>query len=231
MYRQALARADVITACSGQTLREAEEFFGKSLATQIACYLQWRESGGVPERRPARLAAAVYPGDGPARAAEGIRRPIAAFAKAGHATHDLLLAGDGPQRAALQTLAIELGVADAVRFTGAVDHAEAVSLFAGCSLFVLPSRHEPMGIVNLEAMAAGKAVVASEVGGVPELVAHDQNGLLVPRENVDAMAAAISRLMNDGELRARMGRAGRRRAEEFSCALWPISMNRLILRP
>jgi glycosyltransferase involved in cell wall biosynthesis len=75
-----------------------------------------------------------------------------------------------------------------------------------------------MGIVNLEAMAAGKPVIATNVGGVPELVLHDQTGLLLPPDNADAMAAAIAALVRDADLRGRFGEAGRRRADQFS---WP----------
>jgi glycogen(starch) synthase len=216
MYRQVLARADVITACSGQTLREAEAFFGKSLAHKsrvIYNGVNLEEFEKVSPYVGPRLYILAIGRHVPQKGFDVLLR---AYAKAGSATHDLLLAGDGPERAALESLAMELGIGDSVRFLGAVDHATAVSLFTGCSFFVLPSRHEPMGIVNLEAMAAGKAVVASAVGGVPELLTQDQTGLLVPPENVDAMAAAISQLMNNADLRERFGRAGRRRADEFS---------------
>jgi glycosyltransferase involved in cell wall biosynthesis len=97
-----------------------------------------------------------------------------------------------------------------------VDHAAAVAMFKGCQFFVLPSRHEPMGIVNLEAMAAGKAVVATRVGGVPELVEDGATGLLVSPDDVQGLGSAIQRLVSDDELRSRLGFAGQRRAAQFN---------------
>ena len=111
-----------------------------------------------------------------------------------------------------------LGLGDRVTFPGRVDHATAMRLFAGCSSFVLPSRHEPFGIVNLEAMAAGKAVVATRVGGVPEIVTDGENGLLVEPEDSAELATALRRLADDAALRERLGAAGRQRAEGFT---WP----------
>jgi glycogen(starch) synthase len=216
MYRAILARADAITACSSQTLREAEEFFGASLGHKSRVIYngvrleEFADATPYAWRRPYILAI------GRQVRQKGFDTLLRAVARAGQTSHDLILAGDGPERTALQSLAGELGVGDTVHFLGAVDHQKAVALYAGCSFFVLPSRHEPFGIVNLEAMAAGKAVVATNVGGVPELVTADQTGLLVPPENIEAMHAAMVKLMNDDELRERMGQAGRKRAQGFS---------------
>jgi glycosyltransferase involved in cell wall biosynthesis len=141
---------------------------------------------------------------------------LQAFAKSNPDSHDLLLAGDGPDRAALEALTTQLGLSKQVHFLGRVDHDQAVRLFTGCSFFILPSRHEPMGIVNLEAMAAGKAVIATHVGGVPELVINNETGLLIPGDNIPALAAAITQLTADGDMRHRFGENGRRRARQFS---------------
>ena len=80
------------------------------------------------------------------------------------------------------------------------------------------SRRLPQGIVNLEAMEAGRAVVASRVGGVPEIVLENQVGLLVPGEDADALAQAIITLSDDAALRERLGTAGKARAQQFD---WP----------
>jgi glycogen(starch) synthase len=218
MYRQTLAAADMVTACSKQTLREAQDFFGARLAHKSRVIYN-----GV--RLDEFVSAAGY--QWPRRYILAIGRHVRqkgfdvllkAFAKCADKTHDLLIAGDGPERAALEALASELQLGSTVRFVGSVPHSRAVELFLGCEIFVLPSRHEPMGIVNLEAMAAGKPVIATEVGGVPELVLHEQTGLLVQPDNADALAAALRRMMQDGDLRHRLGEAGRRRAGQFS---WP----------
>ncbi len=78
--------------------------------------------------------------------------------------------------------------------------------------FVCPSVYEPLGIVNLEAMACQTAVVASAVGGIPEVVADGQTGLLVPPSEPVALAAAVNRILDDPQFGARLGQAGRRRA-------------------
>ncbi|MDJ0343526.1 glycogen synthase [Streptomyces sp. H10-C2] len=95
---------------------------------------------------------------------------------------------------------------------------EVVQLLTHASVFVCPSVYEPLGIVNLEAMACGTAVVASAVGGIPEVVEHGRTGLLVPYEEADplgfeaALAAAVNEVVTDGSRAQAMGEAGRERA-------------------
>jgi glycosyltransferase involved in cell wall biosynthesis len=89
---------------------------------------------------------------------------------------------------------------------------DAMQLMYGLDLFVLPSRSEAFGIAVLESMAAGKAVVATNIGGIPEIVEDGVTGLLVPPEDPEALAAAIIELLDDPERRQRMGAAGKERA-------------------
>jgi starch synthase len=79
-------------------------------------------------------------------------------------------------------------------------------------VFACPSLYEPLGIVNLEAMACGTAVVASAVGGIPEVVSDGETGLLVPPDDPDALAAGLNALIGDPGRAAALGRAGRERA-------------------
>jgi glycosyltransferase involved in cell wall biosynthesis len=122
------------------------------------------------------------------------------------------VAGDGMYLNELKALAAELGVAERITFLGEVRDVPAVLARAG--LFVLPSRAEGMPLTLLEAMARGLPVVATRVGGVPEVVAEGETGWLVPPADPEALAAAIERLATDPELARQFGAAGRRRAEE-----------------
>jgi starch synthase len=89
---------------------------------------------------------------------------------------------------------------------------EIVQLLSNAAVFACPSLYEPLGIVNLEAMACGTAVVGSQVGGIPEVVADGETGLLVPPGDPAALAAALNALILDPALAAAMGAAGRKRA-------------------
>lgn len=123
-----------------------------------------------------------------------------------------VVAGEGREHAALATLARELGVDDVVRLAGF--HANALGLIKACDAFVLPSRWEGLPIVLLEAMAAGRPVVATSVGGNTDLVVDGETGLLVPPDDAPALAAAIERLLADPALRSRLAAEGQRRVRE-----------------
>jgi glycosyltransferase involved in cell wall biosynthesis len=127
----------------------------------------------------------------------------------------LLIVGRGPQGAAWQAQAEQLGLQDKVAFLGRVNDDELLGLCHACDLFVLPSiqRSESWGAVQLEAMACGKPVVCTELGtGTSFVNQNEVTGLVVPPENSDALAGAINRLLADPALRQRLGEAGRARA-------------------
>jgi len=119
------------------------------------------------------------------------------------------IAGDGPDRPALEAELARLGAA--VELLGERDDVPA--LLARSDVFVLPSRSEGMPMSVLEAMAAELPVVASAVGGVPELVSDGETGALVPPGDPEALAAALAPLVADAGMRARLGRAGRERVQ------------------
>jgi len=103
--------------------------------------------------------------------------------------------------------------------SGMLAKREVIQLLTHATVFACPSLYEPLGIVNLEAMACGTAVVGSRVGGIPEVVADGKTGLLVPPGGPAALADAINVLLADEPLAAEMGRLGRARAEaEFGWA-------------
>ena len=116
------------------------------------------------------------------------------------------LGGDGPEAEPLAARAAELGLSERVRFLGRRD--DVPELLDAADLFVMPSRAEGLGVAALEAMAAGLPVIASRVGGLGQAVVHEGTGLLVPPDDVDALEAALRRLLDDGALRERLGAAG-----------------------
>jgi glycosyltransferase involved in cell wall biosynthesis len=113
----------------------------------------------------------------------------------------LVVVGDGPRRREFEDLACALDVADRVDFVGWKGRRDVVSLLNGCDAFVLPSRSEPLGIVILEALACRRAVVASAIGGIPEVIAHERSGLLVEPDNPAALAEAMTAVLTDPALR------------------------------
>jgi glycosyltransferase involved in cell wall biosynthesis len=120
-----------------------------------------------------------------------------------------LLAGEGPLRGELESLAGEFGISDRVVFLGF--RQDVGELLASCDFLVLPSLFEGLPLSILEAMAAGKAVVASQTGGNGEAVIHEETGLLVPPGDPERLASAIRRLITEPGLSRRFGDAGRSR--------------------
>ena len=127
----------------------------------------------------------------------------------------LVVVGDGPDRERVQALAAGL---PRTHLTGFVEHTAVPAVLASLDVLVLPSAYEEMGSVLTEAMASGLPVVASDVGGIPEVVRDGQTGLLVPPGDVAALAAALDRLAADPGLRARLSAGARARAAEYA---WP----------
>jgi L-malate glycosyltransferase len=126
----------------------------------------------------------------------------------------LVLIGDGPLRKRLEELAVALGVRERIEFLGAQGRAKVVELLHGCEAFVLPSRSEPFGIAIVEALACQKPVVATRVGGIPEIIQDGQTGLLVEPDNSEALAEALIRVLKDQELRKVLECNGYRTVQE-----------------
>lgn len=145
---------------------------------------------------------------------------VRVFAKV-NATHParLLLVGDGPDVPLAESVAEELGVRDRVHFLGQRGSVENV---LGCAdLFLLPSETESFGLAALEAMACGVPPVATDAGGLPEVVEDGVSGFLCPVGDVDGMARAAQKLLGDPRLRRRMASAARARAvERFDRSIW-----------
>jgi glycosyltransferase involved in cell wall biosynthesis len=129
------------------------------------------------------------------------------------------IVGGGELRGELQGRAAERGLTN-IRFAGEQSHNQVLGALGRCDVFVLASRIDERGASDIfptviaEAMACAKPVVSTAVAGIPELVAQNETGLLVPPNDARALADALARLIADDELRHRFGRAGRARVEE-----------------
>lgn len=121
------------------------------------------------------------------------------------------LIGNGAMEATCRELATEIKEEIPVEFIESVPHDEVLARMAQADLVVSPSRSEAFGLVNVEALAVGTPVVASRVGGIPEIVRDGVDGLLVPPDDPQALAAALQRLLDDPGLRATMGQNARQR--------------------
>jgi glycosyltransferase involved in cell wall biosynthesis len=123
--------------------------------------------------------------------------------------------GDGPERRDLESQAKRLGLADRVVFGGEQDHAHVVDALFASDLFVFPSQTETLGLAVLEAMAAGRAVVAVRGGSIPEIVREGETGRVVPPDPT-ALRQAIAGLVSDPELRRTMGARARAASAAYS---------------
>jgi len=146
---------------------------------------------------------------------KGFDLALAAFVSIVHRFPEarLIIAGDGPLRTELQHRAAEYGIDHAVDFIGWVAPDRVPCLINASTMVVMPSREDSLPLVALEAALMARPVVAARVGGLPEIVLHQETGLLVEKENSLALAHAISFLMDNPDVAARMGKAGRQRVE------------------
>ncbi len=123
----------------------------------------------------------------------------------------LVIVGGGPERERLIALAYELGIREMTTFVGDIDHKDVPSFLKQMDIFVAVSRldSESFGVSVVEASACGLPVIVSRVGGLPEVVSEGGSGLIVPKNDEEATAAAITRLADDPSLREEMGKKGR----------------------
>ncbi len=128
----------------------------------------------------------------------------------------LVIAGDGPARPGLEAQVQALGIAEAVEFLGWVAPERVSELMNSATLVIVPSRwKEPFGLVAVEAALMARPVVASRVGGLAEVVADAESGLLVEKEDAAALASAIGQLLEDPAMSERMGKQARDRARRL----------------
>lgn len=136
------------------------------------------------------------------------------------------IVGNGDWQSQLQALAQELGVGEKVRFHGRVSEEELMQFYANASVFIMPSRGEGFGIAFLEAMAQGVPVIGGNMDASPEVVHHNEAGIVIDPTSVEEIVEATAKLLNDATLRERMGNRGRELANgKFSFAEFQNTLN------
>ena len=125
-----------------------------------------------------------------------------------------MIAGDGPERTKLEQQIEELGLSGQVECVGWVAPDQIPALINSVTAILMPSRFEGLPLVALQAAMMGRPIVGTRVGGIPEVVVHQETGLLVESEDPSALAAAVASLLANPEIAVQMGCAGRRRVQE-----------------
>ena len=210
---QTLRSADWIVGCSAAILEQ-----GRRLAPEIACRSSVIYNGvEVPSLSPAPMAfdsprllclGRLAPEKGFDLALAGFGKILHRFPRA-----RLIVAGDGPARGELERQAAEQGIRRAVEFTGWVDPEQVPALINRATLVVMPSRDDSLPLVALEAARMARPVVATRVGGIPEIVVHQETGVLVGKEDSNGLTHAIGFLLGNPEAAVAMGQAAQRRIE------------------
>jgi glycosyltransferase involved in cell wall biosynthesis len=228
VFRWLLSRAAGVTACATSLALDAERLHagvGSRLEVVPNGVDVEKFAGGVPydHERPYALAAGRFTRQ------KGFDVLIEAAATLeavrGGQVH-VLLAGDGAEEASLRQRVARLGLTHGIRFLGPVDAEGLPALYRGARAVAVPSRWEGLPLVCLEAMASGRAVVASRVDGIPDAVIDGETGLLVPPDDPAALARALDALLADPAWANRLGAAGARRARE--CFAWSTIARRYL---
>ena len=213
----AAQRAARITAPSSYALHELQEWLNDDLSARSEVIPNGVDSY-IGAKDHAERSRVVF-GAGRLVTTKGFDILIKGFAEACRGSdYRLVIAGDGPERAQLERLAESVGIRSQVRLLGFIAWEEVRRFMSCAQIVVVPSRAEAQGLSLLEGLAAGAAVVASAVGGIPETAQHRSQALLFPPGDSGALAKCLGRLVSSPDLRRDLGLAGRQRAAEFSWA-------------
>ncbi len=217
LLRLTLGRADLVTAVSSDLLRALRAAFPRLRAPARVIL----NGNPMLEAGPGDPAAAEGPlpatPDGyilavgsliPRKGYDVLMRAVALAQERGHRL-DVVIVGGGPEGDRLRALAVQLGIRDLVRLVGEVSHPAMRPLYERARAFVHTAREEAFGLVLLEAMSCGKAVIATRVGGIPDFIRDGETGLLVDPDDPEALADSLIRLEKDEALRVSLGVRGR----------------------
>jgi len=221
--RFSLQQSDGVTAVSSYLARETQERFCTDCPAEVIYNfidLEQFSPGNADAQLRARYACPDEALIGHLSNLRWVKRPqdvIRTFHRiAQHHPARLLMIGDGPDRETVERLTDELGVSEQVSFLGADLDVE--TLLPQLDLFLLPSEQESFGLAALEAMACGVPVIATQVGGLPELVEDGKSGYLLPLRDVEAMSARAIELLSNPQHHRELKIGARRRAEQFDRA-------------
>lgn len=229
LLRHALRESDAITAVSQHLAEEAERAFGLSGAHAPVVVPDFIDVERFVPRatRPAGPLRVLHVSN--FRPLKRVPWLVEAFAEATEESDaELWLVGDGPEREEVARLGEQLALGSRLRLLGARE--DLAALHASADVFALASEREAFGLVALEAMACGVPVVATQVGGLPEVLRDGLEGRLVPSEDRAAFAAALRQLLADARLRQELGRAGRARAVQQFGAEGVVARYRALYR-
>jgi glycosyltransferase involved in cell wall biosynthesis len=215
--RYALRRADHITATGLRLAEAAARYAPAGKPVTVVPYgvdlreFRPRTSETRPEPADGERSEVVIGAAARLSKEKGLHYLLEAFAVVAgrYPQARLVLAGEGPERRRLERLASRLGLEERVRFLGEVPHEQVPEVLQQLDVFAMPSTYEGFGVAALEAEAMEVPVVASRIHGIPDVVVDGETGLLVPPRDRQALAAALERLASDGDLRRRLGQAGR----------------------
>ena len=247
LVRLVVSQVDLVTAVSGDLLRTVRATFPGMRAENRVIMNGNPITGRAPQDRastplptlPDRYVLAVGSLI-PRKGYDVLVKAAGLIRDRGHHL-DLVIVGDGPETASLATLTKELGLEDRVFFAGDMSHTETLRFYPRAKFFVHTALEEAFGLVLLEAMSFGKAVIATRVGGIPEFVQDGRTGLLVHPDDPAALAEAMMRLDRDDPLRDSLAaRAYETATNEFSwervvdayrAAYDDVLRNRTTIRP
>jgi glycosyltransferase involved in cell wall biosynthesis len=216
LERRHARRADLVITVSRYCAGVLEEFYGVNNAVVVPELIDlqgWRElfaanpAAPDPRRFTILSVCRFYP-----RKRLDVLLRAAAFLRGTIPELEIRIVGNGPQSDRLHAICQELELGSVVRWLGDLSNARVAEEYNRCHVFCLPSVQEGFGIVFLEAMAAGKSIIAARASAVPEVVV---DGVLVEPDQPEALSDAIRRLHQDPDLRDALGRAGRRRVSQF----------------
>jgi glycosyltransferase involved in cell wall biosynthesis len=214
LFSKLARRAQAITAVSRAGLSDFKKHYGAAAKKSHVIYNGVTTGEGTPARRMRPYMLTV----GRLAAYKGLDVLALAFAQLTEddPTLDWLAVGPDQTFGTFASYIKRLGLSQRVKLLGQRSAASVADLMRGCRVFAQPSRNENHPLAVLEAMAAGKPVVATRVGGIPEIIRHNKEGLLVAPGDLSGLTKALKQVTHNAPLRHLLGKAGRKRAKTFS---------------